>query len=61
MPPFCFQIKSTGKIALVTADDEDCGEKNTGKEAAFRHKQCKKDADADPEHDKTDCFSHKNQ
>ena len=36
MPPFCFQIKLTGKIALVTADDEDCGEKNACKEVVFR-------------------------
>lgn len=61
IPPFCFQIDLTGKITLVTADDEDGGEKNAGKEVVFRQKERKEDTDADPEHDKTDSFSHKRQ
>ena len=51
--------KSTGKIALVAADNEDGGEKNTCKKVVFWQKQREEDANADPEHDETDRFSHK--
>ena len=59
IPPFCFQIESTGKIALVTADDKDGGEKDTCKKVVFWQKQREKDANTDPEHDKTNRLSHK--
>ena len=57
-PLFACKINLTGKIALVTADNEDGGEKDAGKEVVCRQKQRQKDSDADPEHDKANCFFH---
>lgn len=44
--------------ALVSADDQDSGQEDPDEQVLFRQKQGDKDADADPEQDKSDGSSH---
>lgn len=58
MPLFCDFYLSAGKVTLIATDNKDCRHENSWEKVVCRQKQRQKDSDADPEHDKANCFFH---
>ena len=58
MPLFCDFYSSAGKVTLIATDNKDCRHENSREKVVCRQKQRQKDSDADPEHDKANCFFH---